>query len=231
MIRIEFEAECRRDGYEVGEGEIQAHVRRQPHSHDFDAPVRRGRRPHPRPRRGSRHVRAGRGVRRSAGTVHAEHTKRTACASCTGAAGRPHPPRDRVAPPSLRPRRPAGRAPRPDADSTLVRVQNGGRRPVPRGTRAPCGERSPLRRRSAPIEPARQRLGSRWDPDRHLQTILTVRHERRPPSVVTGARPMAAASAAAARASRALTGRRRKSWMPWIPPRAVLDTLSADGAG
>jgi hypothetical protein len=37
MTRAEFEAACLREGYEVGEGEIQAHVRRQPHAHDFDA--------------------------------------------------------------------------------------------------------------------------------------------------------------------------------------------------
>ena len=37
MTRAEFEAACLREGYAVGEGEIQAHVRRQPHAHDFDA--------------------------------------------------------------------------------------------------------------------------------------------------------------------------------------------------
>jgi quercetin dioxygenase-like cupin family protein len=37
MTRAEFEAACRREGYEIGEGEIQPHVRRQPHAHDFDA--------------------------------------------------------------------------------------------------------------------------------------------------------------------------------------------------
>jgi quercetin dioxygenase-like cupin family protein len=37
MTRAEFEAACLREGYEIGEGEIQAHVRREPHAHDFDA--------------------------------------------------------------------------------------------------------------------------------------------------------------------------------------------------
>jgi quercetin dioxygenase-like cupin family protein len=37
MTRTEFEAACRREGYEIGEGEIQAHTRREPHTHDFDA--------------------------------------------------------------------------------------------------------------------------------------------------------------------------------------------------
>ena len=36
MSRAEFEADCLREGYEVHEGEIQAHVRRQPHAHDHD---------------------------------------------------------------------------------------------------------------------------------------------------------------------------------------------------
>ena len=37
MTRDEFEAELRRDGYEIREGEIQPHVHREPHTHDFDA--------------------------------------------------------------------------------------------------------------------------------------------------------------------------------------------------
>ena len=37
MTRAGFEAACLREGYEVGEGEIQAYVRRPPHVHDFDA--------------------------------------------------------------------------------------------------------------------------------------------------------------------------------------------------
>ena len=37
MTRTEFEAELRRDGYEISEGEIQAHVHRDLHAHDFDA--------------------------------------------------------------------------------------------------------------------------------------------------------------------------------------------------
>jgi len=75
MTRIEFEAECRRDGYEVGEDEIEAHVRRQSHAHDFDARlfildgaltlVR-----------GEERVTYGPGevCAVSAGTVHSEHT-------------------------------------------------------------------------------------------------------------------------------------------------------------
>lgn len=37
MTRDDFEAELRRDGYEIGEGEIQPHVHRELHAHDFDA--------------------------------------------------------------------------------------------------------------------------------------------------------------------------------------------------
>ena len=37
MTRAEFQAACLREGYAIGEGEIQPHVRRQPHAHDFDA--------------------------------------------------------------------------------------------------------------------------------------------------------------------------------------------------
>jgi mannose-6-phosphate isomerase-like protein (cupin superfamily) len=37
MTRAEFEAELRREGYEVGEGEIQPHVHRELHAHEFDA--------------------------------------------------------------------------------------------------------------------------------------------------------------------------------------------------
>jgi quercetin dioxygenase-like cupin family protein len=37
MTRAEFQAACLREGYEIGEGEIQPHVRRQPHAHEFDA--------------------------------------------------------------------------------------------------------------------------------------------------------------------------------------------------
>ena len=37
MSRDEFEAELRRDGYEIGEGGIQPHVHREMHAHDFDA--------------------------------------------------------------------------------------------------------------------------------------------------------------------------------------------------
>ena len=37
MTRADFEAEIRREGYEVREGEIKPHVHREPHAHDFDA--------------------------------------------------------------------------------------------------------------------------------------------------------------------------------------------------
>ena len=37
MTRAEFEAELRREGYEIREGEIQPHVHREPHAHEFDA--------------------------------------------------------------------------------------------------------------------------------------------------------------------------------------------------
>jgi len=37
MTRAEFEAEVRREGYEVGETEIKPHVHRELHKHDHDA--------------------------------------------------------------------------------------------------------------------------------------------------------------------------------------------------
>ena len=39
MTRVEFEAELRRDGYEVREGEIKPNVHREAHAHDYDARV------------------------------------------------------------------------------------------------------------------------------------------------------------------------------------------------
>jgi quercetin dioxygenase-like cupin family protein len=39
MNRAEFEAELRREGYKVREGEIQPNVHREAHAHDFDARV------------------------------------------------------------------------------------------------------------------------------------------------------------------------------------------------
>jgi quercetin dioxygenase-like cupin family protein len=39
MTRAEFEAELRRDGYEVREGEIEPNVHREAHAHEFDARV------------------------------------------------------------------------------------------------------------------------------------------------------------------------------------------------
>jgi uncharacterized cupin superfamily protein len=39
MNRAEFEADLRRDGYEVSEGEIAPNVQRSPHAHDFDTRV------------------------------------------------------------------------------------------------------------------------------------------------------------------------------------------------
>jgi quercetin dioxygenase-like cupin family protein len=37
MTRVEFEAELRRDGYEVREGEFKPNVHREAHAHEFDA--------------------------------------------------------------------------------------------------------------------------------------------------------------------------------------------------
>jgi mannose-6-phosphate isomerase-like protein (cupin superfamily) len=37
MTRTQFEAELRREGYEVREGEIQPNVHREAHAHGFDA--------------------------------------------------------------------------------------------------------------------------------------------------------------------------------------------------
>ena len=37
MTRVEFEAELRREGYELREGEIKPHEHRGFHAHDFDA--------------------------------------------------------------------------------------------------------------------------------------------------------------------------------------------------
>ena len=37
MTRAEFEAEVVREGYEVRDGQLEPHVHRQPHAHDFDA--------------------------------------------------------------------------------------------------------------------------------------------------------------------------------------------------
>ena len=37
MTRDEFEAELRRDGYEINEGEMQPNVHRHLHAHEFDA--------------------------------------------------------------------------------------------------------------------------------------------------------------------------------------------------
>jgi mannose-6-phosphate isomerase-like protein (cupin superfamily) len=37
MTRADFEAEVRREGYEVREGEIKPNTHREPHAHDFDA--------------------------------------------------------------------------------------------------------------------------------------------------------------------------------------------------
>ena len=39
MTRAEFEAELRREGYEVREGEIKPNVHREAHAHGFDARV------------------------------------------------------------------------------------------------------------------------------------------------------------------------------------------------
>jgi quercetin dioxygenase-like cupin family protein len=39
MTRAEFEAELRREGYEIREGEIKPHVHREAHAHEFDARV------------------------------------------------------------------------------------------------------------------------------------------------------------------------------------------------
>ena len=39
MTRAEFEAELRREGYEVREGEIEANAHREAHAHGFDARV------------------------------------------------------------------------------------------------------------------------------------------------------------------------------------------------
>jgi len=39
MTRVEFEAELRRDGYEVREGEVRPNVHREAHAHEFDARV------------------------------------------------------------------------------------------------------------------------------------------------------------------------------------------------
>ena len=39
MTRTEFEAELRRDGYEVREGEFKPNHHSTPHAHDFDARV------------------------------------------------------------------------------------------------------------------------------------------------------------------------------------------------
>ena len=39
MTRTEFEAELRREGYEIREGEIQPNVHREAHAHEFDARV------------------------------------------------------------------------------------------------------------------------------------------------------------------------------------------------
>ena len=37
MTRAEFEAEVRREGYDVGEAELKPHVHRELHTHDYDA--------------------------------------------------------------------------------------------------------------------------------------------------------------------------------------------------
>jgi hypothetical protein len=39
MNRAEFEADLRREGYEVREGGIDPNIHRQAHAHDFDARV------------------------------------------------------------------------------------------------------------------------------------------------------------------------------------------------
>lgn len=39
MTRTEFEADLRRDGYEIREGAIEPNVHREAHAHDFDARV------------------------------------------------------------------------------------------------------------------------------------------------------------------------------------------------
>jgi hypothetical protein len=86
-----------------------------------------------------------------------------------------------------------------------------------------------------PSSQPEQRLGEPIGiPDRHLQTILAVRHElaaarhvRRHRRETHGRRLEQHAARASPRPHRTTP----KSWMPWIPPRAVLDTLSADGAG
>jgi len=39
MTRAEFEAELLREGYEVRDGEIEPHVHREAHAHEFDARV------------------------------------------------------------------------------------------------------------------------------------------------------------------------------------------------
>jgi len=39
MTRAEFEADLRREGYEVREGEIEPNVHREAHAHGFDARV------------------------------------------------------------------------------------------------------------------------------------------------------------------------------------------------
>ena len=94
MTRTEFEADCRRDGYEVGEGEIQAHVRRPPHAHDFDARlfVVEGSLTLV---RGQDRVTYGPGETCAvpAGTEHAEHTDADGARLVYGRRGRAHPPR------------------------------------------------------------------------------------------------------------------------------------------
>jgi quercetin dioxygenase-like cupin family protein len=39
MTRAEFEAELRREGYEVRDGELKPNVHREAHAHEFDARV------------------------------------------------------------------------------------------------------------------------------------------------------------------------------------------------
>ena len=75
MTRAEFQAACLQEGYEVGESEIEAHVRRQPHAHDHDTRlfILKGALTLV---RGDDRVTYGPGesCTVTAGTVHAEHT-------------------------------------------------------------------------------------------------------------------------------------------------------------
>ena len=76
MNRVEFEADVRREGYEIGEGEIKPNQHREAHVHDWDARlfVLEG---HLTLLRGDQRETFGPGetCRLSAGTPHEEHTE------------------------------------------------------------------------------------------------------------------------------------------------------------